>query len=129
MIHLLQNTKLLKLFWGLLALFMLNSSIDLPDITSAGLPEDLSYNEQESIAEYILEEILNIENAIPESEDNDATQNSTIKKTAVADQYIIVHISLKENIYPVDLEKEYPQNGDFFLANQFIEIVSPPPEV
>lgn len=129
MIHYLRNKKLLHFFWGLLALFMLNISIDSPDDNTRSGSEDLSFNEQESIIEYVLEEMMGIEDAIPESEDNDASQNSTLKKTAGLDCFIVAPVPVKPPVYPFSLRKQYWHQPDASGSSRYIEIVSPPPEI
>lgn len=75
-------TKFFRKYTRLLAICMtvliLNLSIDAPDpvrfvnhryVTT----EDLSVNEIKSISEWILEDVCNIPNAVPETDDDDAT--------------------------------------------------------
>ncbi|MGJ3236291.1 hypothetical protein [Marivirga sp.] len=50
---------------------MLNISIDADDPKANHIPEDLSYNEQESIVEILVEKVLGFENAIQEFDDHD----------------------------------------------------------
>lgn len=60
-----------RFFCGLVALTILNISVDAPDMQPQYVPEDLSYNEVESLVEFVLEDVLGMENAIPEQDDND----------------------------------------------------------
>jgi hypothetical protein len=58
-----------------LALILLNNSADSPDPYHAG-PENLTYNDIESVVEFILESCLDYENAITEHDDADNDDKS-----------------------------------------------------
>lgn len=66
-----------RLLCGLVGVAILNLSVDSPDLHENIVPEDLSYNDVESIVEWILEDFCQIENAIPEHDDND--DNNSLK--------------------------------------------------
>jgi hypothetical protein len=85
-----------KLLWLVMALHILNCSVDSPDPQPESVPEDLSYNDMESIVEIILEQGLDIQNAIPEHEDQDTDDNGSF--------------SIKKGV-------------DFFVSNKFLKIV------
>ncbi len=129
MICRLQNSKLLNFCWGMLALFLLNISIDVADDMPSNITEDLSFNEQESITEYILEEMMGIEDAIPESEDNDPSQNTTIKKATGFDQFLVSSVITHKETPPVYRKIIYRPQKVFFISGSYIKIITPPPEV
>ena len=60
-----------KIFWLAMALLIFNCSVDTPDPQPENVPEDLSYNDMESIVEIVLEQVLDIDNAIAEKDDPD----------------------------------------------------------
>jgi len=60
-----------RCLWFVLALHIFNCSADTPDPQPESVPEDLSYNDMESIVEIVLEEVLDIDNAIAETDDTD----------------------------------------------------------
>jgi hypothetical protein len=60
-----------KVLWFVMALHILNCSVDTPDPQPENVPEDLSYNDMESIVEIVLEQVLDIDNAIAEKDDPD----------------------------------------------------------
>ncbi|KAA9353793.1 hypothetical protein [Larkinella humicola] len=65
-----------RLFCLLMAINVLNFSIDAPDHLTQSVhqnvgAEDLSVNKMESIGEVLLEEVLAIPNAVPERDDPD----------------------------------------------------------
>ena len=65
-----------RAFWFVMALHIFNCSVDTPDPQPESVPEDLSYNDMESVVEIVLEQIFNINNAIAEHEDNDTDDSS-----------------------------------------------------
>lgn len=66
-----------RFFCGLVAAIILNISVDAPDLYDNSVPEDLTYNDIESVIEWVAEDVCNIENAFPEHDDDD--QNSPLK--------------------------------------------------
>lgn len=75
----LRNSIFSKYLWQVLAIYFINLSVDAvnPDYTI--FPENLRYNEQESLAELIVEKILGYENAIAEYEDHDTEERQSEK--------------------------------------------------
>ena len=66
-----------RFFCGLVAAIILNLSVDAPDLYDNSVPENLTYNDVESVIEWMLEDVCQIENAIAEHDDDD--QNSPLK--------------------------------------------------
>lgn len=64
-----------------MGIYLLNLSVDAPDAHQQHVSEDLSVNDMESMVELVLEKVLNIENAVPEHEEDDADGFSMIKKS------------------------------------------------
>ena len=60
-----------RCLWFVLALHIFNCSVDTPDPQSDNVPEDLTYNDMESVVEIVLEQVLDINNAIAEKDDTD----------------------------------------------------------
>lgn len=69
--------KLSRLFCLVLSLHILNCSIDPRDPEPSFVPEDLSINEIESIAEFFAEVVFEFTDAIPEHDEAD-TDHGTI---------------------------------------------------
>lgn len=80
--------KLSRLFCLLLSVHILNCSIDPRDREASFVPEDLSINEIESIAEFFAESVLGFKDAIPEHDEAD-TDHGTIDLNKV----FISHLS------------------------------------
>src|SRR5690606_17957684 len=68
----------IRFLWGFMGLYFLNMSVDTVDAYPNNIPEDLSFNDQESIVEIVVEQVLGYENAIEEHDDPD-TENHTKK--------------------------------------------------
>tara|TARA_R100001015_G_C4561253_1_gene121068 strand:+ start:116 stop:451 length:336 start_codon:yes stop_codon:yes gene_type:complete len=111
-----------------MAVYLLNISIDPADPNPENIPEDLSFNDQESIIEVVVEKFLGFEDAIKEYDDNDSDDNQNKKQFKVdiltsnsgIDQSGLNDPSLKVQYYP---------NQEFRLVNGFFEVDSPPPKV
>lgn len=123
-----RNSKSLRLFCAFLALYIFNCSIDTSDLHQFKVPENLNINHQESVVEVIIEKVLGFENAIPELDDADSENHSTLKKTTDVDFFILPN-------YAVEICDIVPQlnsqNIGFSKTSRlqtYFEIHSPPPE-
>ena len=125
MIITLRNSKLLCILWGILALYLLNISVDTIDEHPSHIPEDLSINDQESIVEIIVEKVLGYENAIAEHDDNDSNERSkknTLKIDLITKQFFQEDANL---IQP--RSKSLFLNPSFKLSLGYSKIDTPPP--
>ncbi|MDI9256199.1 hypothetical protein [Flavobacterium sedimenticola] len=122
------HLKVNQILCFLLAAYLLNISVDAPDVLS-NKAEDLTFNDQESVIEIVVEKILDFENSIQELDDNDTEQQSPIKKNLQIDYYILqsnIPESLLHNPSfsdPVCLWKSQE------VKSLFSENTNPPPEV
>lgn len=109
-----------------MALHILNCSVDAPDFSPEDVPEDLSYNDMESVAEIILEKFFDFENAIIEQEENDSDQGSGLNIKKGSDFFLFhnlitfraIHIAVK-TFEPVTYKDQY--------SGQFHPEITPPP--
>jgi hypothetical protein len=129
MLKLFRNSLFVRYFWGLMALYFLNCSIDPVDVFEQNVQENLAYNDQESIIELVTEKVLGFENAIPEHDDHDAEQGKQMKKNTRADFFETK--SELSTCKPVHLlnNTKHPCLNSVSLRTPFLEISSPPPEV
>ncbi|SMG16566.1 hypothetical protein SAMN05661096_00869 [Marivirga sericea] len=109
-----------------MSLYLLNLSVDAVDPEASYIPEDLSYNEQESIVEIIVEKILGYENAFLEVDDQDADENNHQNNSSL--DFYLSPISLSSITNTIAIEssklfKEYILR----LPIGFKEIDNPPP--
>jgi hypothetical protein len=117
-----------RLFCAFLALYILNCSVDTSDLYRNGVTEDLTINHQESIVELIIEKTLGFENAIPELDDSDGENQSTLKKMATVDFFILPNYAVEIDFLPQRTCKNIGFSKTSILHTYF-EIHSPPPEV
>lgn len=71
-----RKSKLISILWVIFALHLLNISVDNVDPAPSFIPEDLSFNDQESIVEIFIEKILGFTDAMEEYDDNDSSTKS-----------------------------------------------------
>jgi hypothetical protein len=125
-----KQNNILKIVWIVMALHILNFSIDAPDILNENISEDLSYNEIESFTELIAENIFDIKNAFSESDEQGDEESGFVKKpleiklyqVAFEDQITIPFLTnIKNNSISVNYSKP-------FCSTIYISIFSPPPE-
>ncbi|TQI69482.1 hypothetical protein JM79_0362 [Gramella sp. Hel_I_59] len=79
MMQWLRNSAFSRYLWLLLVIYFVNISVDAVNPDSNIFPENIPYNEQESIAEILVEKILGFENAIAESEDHEPEERQSEK--------------------------------------------------
>ncbi len=110
-----------------MAIYLLNISVDTADRNPAHLPEDLTYNDQESIVEIVVEKILGFEQAFEEYDDPDnenQESNSTVKIE------LIQHFLSEGKLYPITFrcKQNTPIYQATFPIKGFHLLNSPPPE-
>ena len=111
-----------------MGLYLLNISVDTPDPEPEYIPEDLSFNDQESIIEIIVEKVLGFEDAIKEYDDHD-TEDHNKKKNVQIDLSVYELVADKIDKNQFFERKELFSDYEARLTKGFNEIVSPPPKV
>ncbi len=111
-----------------MGLYLLNISVDTADPNPEHIPEDLSFNDQESIVEIIVEQVLGYENAIKEYDDHDTDDHNEKKNLKIE---LLVHWTPADKSAHKRLTENKILHTDYDarLAKGFIEIDSPPPKV
>lgn len=112
----------------MMACYMLNICIDAPDALPNDIPEDLSFNDQESIIELIVEKVLGYEDAIPEHDDSDPRQDTTIKSNLAIDHFVLPSFKSKFNDHHSIGNKQNRAIYLFHFSTHYPEIHLPPPE-
>lgn len=112
----------------ILVITILNVSIDPPDLlknldNDIALEEDVSVNEMESISEVVLEKVLDLHNAVPETDDEDA--ETLLKKVEISEHYYTLAV-------PEAQVTLLPYPSQHSITPQFTEqislnVSSPPP--
>ena len=116
----------IRIFWGLIALYMLNICVDSPDLFP-NQPENLNINDQESVIELVVEQVLDLGDVIPEYDDNDTEEHTSSKTSVNLDHFIVDKASIA---FQQNLSLLKNQNTLFALANfctLSLEVDAPPP--
>ncbi len=111
-----------------MGLYLLNISVDTADPNPEHIPEDLSFNDQESIIEIVLEKVLGFENIIEEYDDYD-TEDHNQKNHLKID--LIAQSQVGTNANQLYFEKA---NQNLYcyqdrLTNGFQRLDTPPPKI
>ena len=128
MLRKLRYSGFTSFLYGLMAFYMLNICIDAPDALPNDIPEDLSFNDQESLIELFLEKVLGYEDAIPEHDDSDPSQDTTIKSNLAVDHFVLPFSKSK---FSDQYGKGKNHHGSIYLLcfpTHYPEIHLPPPE-
>lgn len=127
MLERIRNSVYTKALWGFMGLYLLNISVDTADPSPEHIPEDLSYNDQESIVEIFIEKVLGFEDAIEEYDDNDTEDHNKHKNVKID---LVVNNIEAGNIAHDQFEEKRKLFPNYFLrlTNGPIQIDSPPPK-
>jgi len=110
-----------------MALYLLNISVDSADPNPENIPENLSFNDQESIIEIVVEQILGYDNTIKEYDDRDAedyNKKSNIKIDILPFQ---TFISISSPSF-IESKKQKFRDHYAFLTKGFQQLSTPPPK-
>ncbi|WP_338731583.1 hypothetical protein [Mangrovimonas cancribranchiae] len=124
-----RNSVFSKIIWCFMGLYFLNISIDAADPYPEYIPEDLSFNDQESIIEFVLEKVLGYEDAIQEYDDYDSEDHNSKKHSKID---FLVYQNSDNEVKPclwLTKKKNSFLDHSSHLLNGFKEIDSPPPKV
>lgn len=122
--------RICKIVWMAIALHFLNFSVNAPDAKNGFIAEDLSYNKIESIAEWLAEDVLQIEDAFTEKDDTTQNDFNFTKKTACFEFCQITLSRSSKNYFYCTAQN----NSTISAYNRpslgipYLEVFSPPPE-
>ena len=107
--------------------YLLNISVDTADAGPEYIAEDLSFNDQESIVEIMVEQILGFEDAFKEYDDLDPEDHNNQGQKTID---LVFHsgITIDYHLAAFDLAQTFP-NFEDLLALGFNKIDTPPPKV
>ncbi len=128
MLNQIRNSVFTKILWGIMGLYLLNISVDTADPYPEHIPEDLSINDQESIVEIIVEQVLGYEDAFKEYDDPDKEDHNT--KTNVKfdfTNHCIAKVVLNYNTI-ITAQQNFP-DYDTFLRKGLHKQDIPPPKI
>ena len=124
----LRSHSVVRFVWFLMALHILNCSIDTIDPGKKDNQESLAFNDIESIVELILEEVLHIKNAIPEHSEDETNQGQGLVLKKGID--FIFFFSTK--VFAANPAEDTVRYSNFYFDHFFSsfkqEIDSPPPK-
>lgn len=113
-----------KFFAFLIALQILNMSIDAP---AAMLPDNMAnsdFNYIDTFVEYVAEVVLKFDNAIPESKDRQQKELQLHKQLEVV-SFLKVSNTLQAPFCEIEI-RSYRHSDDKY-AYQFVKEINPPP--
>jgi len=117
---------ILKRFLSLLlAIHILNFSIDSQDAAPDHIAEDLSLNDIESFYEFFLEDIVGIQNAVEERDERDQDDGGSFESKKFYFSSVVSSVQSKPTDYIYELH--VPKHNCPELAIRYSEIESPPP--
>ncbi len=123
--------SLTRTWCTLMALYLFNICADAPDPGLPGTPENLAYNDIESVVEILLEHTLHVENAVPEHDDADCNQPENSRPIKAATPFLLEVVLLPA--LPVELPASMPKIQALPDANLLpslaYDVLTPPPEV
>lgn len=129
MVNAIRHSTLLSVFWGCMAFYLLNISVDVTSLFDKNGQKHKIVNQQESIVELVFEKVLGYEEAIPENNANDSEQNPTMKKGFSMDKFVLPFYEINTKIVVFNpIKKSFYYTKNSFLKPS-LEIHSPPPEV
>lgn len=119
-----KNVKIQKTLWLFMACYFFNSIVDAPnlDINTLVTP----YNEQESIIELVVEKIFNFGDVIPETNDTNNQEQTSLKKLKLEVYFPAIKLVFQQPVYNFNTKIFCYFN--LFVENPFYSIFSPPPE-
>lgn len=116
-----------RMMWGLLALHFLNVSVDTMDMYAEYIPEDIHYNDQESIAEIVVEQLLGYDDAFAEYDDVDHENHTGKKRGLTLKLYFQVAESKSDINLQLSLMKYFSLSENYY-SNFCLSLDSPPPQ-
>lgn len=111
-----------------MGVFLLNISVDVADPNPEYIPEDLTINDQESIVEILVEQVLGYDDFFKEYDDHDTEKQN--KKTNLKIEFIaqrVVDPPIKQAT--IKTKKTSFPDYDAYLTNGFLNLDIPPPKV
>ena len=104
---------------------IINLSVNTPDVQPYYLAEDLSMNDIESVVEWVLEDFLDIDNAISEQDEPDSEEDDTLSKKIF---FFCMPFCHPTGTYFPQVSKTNFYLFDAFYLPKYLDILSPPPQ-
>jgi hypothetical protein len=111
----------------ILALHILNCSVDTFDLHSNTVAEDVNNNDMESFAEVLMEQVLELDNFFAEHDERDDDDGGLVMKKGID---LAGNHSISK--FPLDIPEHFRcrlnGNSDSFASQFHPELTSPPPK-
>lgn len=128
MLNAIRNSVFSRLLWGIVAIYLLNISIDTADPDPEVIANYSQLNPQESFAEILLEKVLNFEDAFAEHDDHE-NEDHDFKRLLRLE---LIHLSQSKLMLPITRiapEKQFFSDLELNLPAGYSGNVAPPPRV
>mgnify|MGYP003647337640 CR=1 FL=1 len=126
MILVLRDNAFVRLLWVVMGLYVLNISADTADHDPPHIAEDLTFNDQESMVEILVETVLGYEDTFEEFDDPDGEDQS--KKSTQKIDLVFHNSSDLQRLYESIIGNESNfSNPRIILSLGFYQLDSPPP--
>ena len=109
----------------LLALHLLNCSIDPKDTHPDSVPEDLRINDLETVTEFVAEEILGFKGAFAEHDEDDAEARSTFEAVKFYFNNSAIEFAA---LYHRVTSAPFVLISHLLIPSRCSEVTSPPPQ-
>jgi hypothetical protein len=109
-----------------MAVHIFNCSVDTPDAQPDYVPEDLTYNDMESVVEIVLENVFNIKNAISEYDENDSDDGRSFEIKKPFNFFYYRNIKIYK-AFNNELTVNFPTTYLEKFSSQFHSEIEPPP--
>jgi hypothetical protein len=119
-------SRFTRFFCLVLALHFLNCSIDSKDPNPEAIPEDLTFNDIESVTEFMAEIVFGFNNAFEEHDEKDAEDGSSLDVLKFYFLNYPITISHKKHHFASDAKYILRNSSD--ILSPIKEITSPPPK-
>lgn len=128
MTQFLKDNISVRIFWLMMALCILNLSVNAVDLKHHYSTESIDLNEQESLVEIVLEKMLGFEDAIAEFDDSDTEDFST--KNSLKLTVFVLPTPFKFQVETqIHQCKSIVSSIENFNCGYHRDLTSPPPEV
>lgn len=121
-----RNNIISRIFCFLMAIHIFNLSVDTKDAAPDCIAEDLTFNDQETIVELLLEKVIGIDNAISEQDEPDEEDGGALDFKKVN---LISHHANKLFLEAqISNTKNITGYTTLFHQSPIFDVFSPPPE-
>lgn len=129
--HVIRNHIATKVFSLLMAVHILNFSVDAPSLPLVGDAENLYFNDMESIAEWAMEGLLEVEDFFPEYQDGQSGDDAHTFKPLKVLSMPGYEVDFPAAVHPTPClrKSRICMGNEAFLPQGCPDIIAPPPDL